>query len=86
MSDEAKKKSRACIWWATAAGLLPLSFVMWWFGLEGAWSDRPELDLGHLIWGLIFILSPFFALTGALWLLVLCVLHARESAKSERKS
>jgi hypothetical protein len=69
-----------------AVGLLPLSLLMWWFGLVGAWSDRPELSLGRLIWGLILILSPCVALTGVIWLLVLIARLNWPSASSEHKS
>jgi hypothetical protein len=80
MSEVAKQTARPWFWWAVAVGLLPLSFLMWVFGLQGAWSDRPEPTLGTSICAVLLILSPAVALAGVIWIVVLCVLADRRQA------
>ncbi len=49
-----------------ALALLPLSLGMWAIGLESAFSPHP-----NLIEGLLLLGSPFVAIAGALWALVI---------------
>jgi hypothetical protein len=72
MDETGKRKSGLWIWWLVAIGLLPLSFFMWLYGLEGAWRQS--------IGGVALILSPFVALAGVIWLVVLCVITDRRLA------
>ena len=78
MSDEPKKRSRAWIGWAAAIGLLPLSLLMAPFGFNGAFG--PQEALWTQLTLLALILSPFVALIGVIWILVLIVLADRRHA------
>jgi hypothetical protein len=84
--SKGKRKSRAWIWPATALGLLPLSFLMFAFGIVAAFPSPSDPILFR--WGmeLMLILSPCVALTGVIWLIVLAVRHPWEPARIERKS
>jgi len=75
------------VWqFAIAMGLIPLSFVMWWLGLEGVWrSDTPPPIDPNPGWTLmstaILILSPAVALAGVIWILVLATLQVLAAFK-----
>lgn len=81
MSAESKKNAPAWIWRAAPFGLLPLSLLMVWFSLVGAWTSHGEPISG---WStacvVILCLSPFVALTGVIWIVVLVVLADRRHA------
>lgn len=75
-------------WWqfAIAMGLIPLSFVMFWFGLGGVWrSDTPPPTDPNPGWTsmstAILILSPAVALAGVIWILVLATLQVLAAFK-----
>jgi len=75
-------------WWqfAIALGLIPLSFVMWWLGLEGVWrSDTPPPIDPNPGWTsmstAILILSLAVALAGVIWILVLATLQVLAAFK-----
>jgi hypothetical protein len=74
---------------AIAVGLIPLSFLMWLFGLSGVWRSHtaPPIDPNPgwtLICNVIMRLSPFVALAGVTWVLVLCVHAARQKRRRAR--
>jgi hypothetical protein len=81
MNDQPQKNAPAGIWWAAAFGLFPISLAMFWFGLEGAWTNQVEPILS---WStacvVILSLSPFVALAGVIWLVALIVLADRRHA------
>jgi hypothetical protein len=70
-----RDKGRPWSWtqFAIALGLIPISFLSWWVGMETA-VFRPESDPEPpLIGWLCLVASPFIAIAGGLWLLVLLV-------------
>jgi len=76
------KNSRGWIWWLVAVGMLPLSLGMWWFGLVaivGGSANHPILSWATVC-GLMLLLSPFVALSGVIWLVVLMVRADRRQA------
>jgi hypothetical protein len=57
---------------AIAAGMLPVSLLMWAIGLESAFDPHPDRAVG-----LLFVLSPLVAVTGVVWMVVLVVRRFR---------
>jgi hypothetical protein len=64
--SEGKRKSRDWIWAATALGLLPLSLLMFSFGIVAAFPSPSDPILFR--WGmeLMLLLSPCVALAGVI--------------------
>jgi hypothetical protein len=57
---------------AMAVGPLPLSLIMWAFGLDAVFAPHPNRAVG-----LVFVLSPVVALAGIVWIVVLVVRKVR---------
>jgi hypothetical protein len=81
-------------WWqfAIALGLIPLSCIMFWFGLGGVWqSDTPPpIDPNPgwtLICNVLMRLAPFVALASVIWILALIWIGFRpQRARSKHGS
>jgi hypothetical protein len=80
VSDEPKKQSWGWIWAATALGLLPLSVLMFFFGIVVEFPSRSDSMLFRWTMGLMLFLSPCVGLAGIVWIVVLCVRADRRQA------
>jgi ABC-type nickel/cobalt efflux system permease component RcnA len=78
--SEGKRKSRTWIWAVTALGLLPLSAVMFFFGIVVAFPSGSDSMLFRWTMGLMLLLSPCVGLAGIVWIVVLCVRADRRQA------
>jgi hypothetical protein len=87
MSNERGERANVWIWWLAATSLLPLSFLMWWAGLEWGWSDQVEPLLSwRSAFGMLLIASPFVALAGLVWIVALCIVVASSPGRRKAKA